>query len=178
MQRVLRPGVVVGLAATAGVFAAAAMMSAATAPTARADDFSDIINAVDGDFANGQAEFATAYSDFGSSDVNDGLTAFLSAVDDDALAAPNNLIAGSIEALTNETITGSDPIGLLGSSSFSLAVTVAESTFAAGETYFTDGATDFASGDYGYGAIYDLFASDYVSIVPLQELLLGAVGSF
>jgi hypothetical protein len=35
--------VLVGLSAAAGAFAAAAIISAAVAPTARADDFSDIL---------------------------------------------------------------------------------------------------------------------------------------
>jgi hypothetical protein len=42
--------VVVGLAAAVGAVGAAAMM-AATAPPARADDLTDIVKAVDGDFA-------------------------------------------------------------------------------------------------------------------------------
>jgi hypothetical protein len=66
MERALRPGVLIGLAATVGTFGVAAMMSAATAPTARADDFSNIINAIDGDFTAGQADFTAAVSDFGS----------------------------------------------------------------------------------------------------------------
>jgi hypothetical protein len=39
-----RTGVLVGLAAAAGAFGVAAMMSAATAPTARADAFTDMIH--------------------------------------------------------------------------------------------------------------------------------------
>ena len=37
----------IGLAAAAGAFGAAAMLSAATAPTARADDFTDILSNVE-----------------------------------------------------------------------------------------------------------------------------------
>jgi hypothetical protein len=70
------------------------MLSAATMPTARADAFSDIISAVDGDYADGQAAFTTAYSDFGSNELVPGLVAFLSGVNDDALSAPNNLLVG------------------------------------------------------------------------------------
>jgi hypothetical protein len=55
-----RFGMLIGLGAAAGAFGVAAMMSAATAPTARADAYSDIISAVDGDFAAGEAEFASA----------------------------------------------------------------------------------------------------------------------
>ena len=46
-----RTGVLVGLAAAAGAFGVAAMMSAATAPTARADEFSDIVNGVEAELA-------------------------------------------------------------------------------------------------------------------------------
>src|ERR1700689_2795012 len=70
-----RTGVLVGLAAAAGAFGVAAMISAATPPTARADDFTDIVNAVEAELAFGQAAFTTASTDFGSSDVTDGLQA-------------------------------------------------------------------------------------------------------
>src|SRR5271166_3881800 len=58
--------VLVGLDAAVGAVGAAAMMSAATAPTARADDFTDILNGVEGNFAAGQTAF-------GGDDVTDGL---------------------------------------------------------------------------------------------------------
>jgi hypothetical protein len=48
----------IGVAAAAGAFGAAAMMSAATAPTARADDFTDVINAVDGDYGYALVDYS------------------------------------------------------------------------------------------------------------------------
>ena len=72
-----QPGILVGLAAALGAFGAAAMMSAATAPTARADDFTDIITAVDSDYAAGQGDFTTAFADFDSNEFAPGLTTFL-----------------------------------------------------------------------------------------------------
>lgn len=65
--------VLVGLDAAVGAVGAAAMMSAATAPTARADDFTDILNGVEGNFAAGQTAFDNASTDFGGDDVTDGL---------------------------------------------------------------------------------------------------------
>jgi hypothetical protein len=57
-----------------GAVAAATMMFVAAAPAARADDpFADIVTAVDGDLAVGQASFALAATDFGNFDVSDGL---------------------------------------------------------------------------------------------------------
>ncbi len=82
-----RSGVLVGLAAAAGAFGAAAMMSAATAPTARADDFTDIVNAAEGELAFGQTAFTTAFTDFGSSDVTDGLQALVNGSYDDLLCS-------------------------------------------------------------------------------------------
>src|SRR5271168_493275 len=64
-----RAATLIGVAAAAGAFGVAAMMSAATAPTARADDLTEIVNAVDGDFANGTADFNTAFGDFSGGDV-------------------------------------------------------------------------------------------------------------
>jgi len=52
-----RFGMLIGLAAAAGAFGVAVMMSAVTAPTARADDFSDVISAVDGDYTGVAASF-------------------------------------------------------------------------------------------------------------------------
>jgi hypothetical protein len=46
------------------------MMAAATAPTARADDFTDVINKVDADLTAGQSYFIAAVTDFGQ-DVAD-----------------------------------------------------------------------------------------------------------
>jgi hypothetical protein len=178
MKRALRPGMLIGLAAAVGAFGAASTVSTASAPAARADDFSDIISAVDGDFTAGQTAFTIADSEFGSSEPVAGLAAFFGGVNDDALSAPNNLLVGSVEALTNETVTGSEPFGFLAPSSFSDGLNAAESFFAIGESYFTVGATDFASGDYGDAALYDLFASDYVSVLPLEDLILGAAVSF
>jgi hypothetical protein len=173
-----RARILVGLAAAAGAFGAAAMLSAATAPTARADDFSDIISAVDGDYAAGQAAYTDAFTDFGSNNVTAGLVELFDGVDDDVLSAPNNLLVGSLEALTNESVTGDEPFGLFQPGSFSEALTTAESLINTGESYFTTAATDFTAGDYGEAALLDLFGADYVSIVPLEDLILGAAVSF
>jgi hypothetical protein len=180
MQPALRSHgrILVGLAAAASAFGAAAMMSAAAAPTARADAYSDIISAVDGDFTAGQADLTNAFADFGSNNLTGGLTELFDAADDDILAAPNNLLVGSVEALTNESVTGSEPLGLFTPASFSEGLTTAESLVNTGESYLASAPTDFAAGEYGEAALLDLFGSDYVAIVPLEELILGAAASF
>ncbi len=173
-----RYGILVGLAAAAGAVCTAAMMSTATAPTARADDFTDIINAVDGDFATGQLDFTTAFSDFGSSAFGPGLTAFFDGVDDDLLSAPDNVIVGSVEALTNEPITNSITFGIGLPSSLADSVTLAESDFTGAESEFALAATDFSAGNYGDATLFDFIGADLASVVPVEELLLGAAVSF
>jgi hypothetical protein len=69
---------------------------------------------------------------------------------------------------------GFDPVA---PATFSDGVAAAESIFNVGEGYLTNGATDFSTGDYGEAALLDLFGADYVSAVPLEELLLGAAAS-
>jgi hypothetical protein len=171
-----RTGVLVGLAAAA--FGAAAMMSVATASTARADDFTDVINAVDGDYADGQTAFTNAFTDFSSNSLALGLAQLIDGSNDDALSAPDNLLVGTIQVLANESVTGSAPWGFSVPTDFSDAVTGAESFVSSAETYFTAGSTALSFGEYGIAAYEDLIGADLVAVAPLEELLLGAAVSF
>jgi hypothetical protein len=172
-----RSGILVGLAAAVGAFGAAAMMSAATAPTARADDFTDFINAVDTDFAFAQGDFSVASADFDAGDVNAGLASFLSGVDNDFIAAPDNLYIGTVDLLTNEPVADSLDIGLFSESSFSSGLADAQTLFAYGETDFTTAVADLSSGDYAGAADLGALGS-FDDIAGVQELLLGAAASF
>jgi hypothetical protein len=167
----------IGVAAAAGAFGVAAMMSAATAPTARADDFTDVINVVDGDFTAGQADFSSAFTDFGSSDVNDGLAALFSGVDADFVIAPDNLYIGTLDLVANQSVTGVSTEFVPPESSFASGLGEAEFIFSDGESFFTQGATALSSGDYAGAAFADGFGSFY-DAVALQVLLEGVVASF
>jgi hypothetical protein len=173
-----RSGMLVGLAAAACAFGAAAMMSTATAPIAHADDFTDIVNAVDGDFMEGQSSFTDAFNDLGSSDLTPGLAAFLSGVDDDLLSPGINLYAGTTEALTNESITNSFAWDVPVATNFTDALSDAQGIFGLGEGYLSDVASALSLGDYGEAAVDQSLGTDYVSIIPLEELLVGALASF
>jgi hypothetical protein len=168
----------VGLAATAGAFGAAAMMSAAAAPTAHADDITDIVNAVEGDYADGQSAFTTAVSEFGINQFPTGLADLIDGVDDDSVSVANNIVIGAVEALTNASISSSYPTTFDVPTSFSDALTGEQAILADGESFLTDAASFFAAGNYGYAAVYDLTGADYLTIYPLQELLLGVSTSF
>ncbi len=169
-----RTGMMVGLAAAAGAFGAAAMMSA---PTARADDFTDVVNVVDADYAAGQADFTAAAVDFSGGDLVQGLAALFDGADDDALNAPNDLLVGTVEALTNESIGPSDPFNFVIPADFSDASTDAQQIVAESQSFFTNALSAFSAGDYGDALNFDLIGADDSTIVPLEVLILGAAVS-
>jgi hypothetical protein len=171
-----RTGVLVGLAAAAGAFGAAAMISAATAPTARADDYTDIINAVDGDYATGQADFTTALSDFSSSSFVPGLAELFYGVDDDVLGAPDNLLLGTVEALAGDPIDGSLTYDFGFPANFADGLADVEQFFNSGVNALGDAATYLSGGDYVDATYADIIGGEYFT-VGLQELLLGAAAS-
>jgi hypothetical protein len=173
-----RHGILVGFAAAVGAFGAAAMMSAASAPTARADDFTDVISNVDANYAAGQAALSTASADFSSGHLANGLAAFFDGSNDDSLSASNSFLIGTVDLLTNESVTGDSDWTFVLPTNYADAVTEAESIFADGENYLTDGASALAAGDYSTATADYLFAADYLTVAPLQELLLGAAVSF
>jgi hypothetical protein len=173
-----RTGMLVGLAAAAGAFGVAAMMSAATAPTARADDFTDVINDVEGVLGYGQTAFGDASTDFGGGDVTDGLVALLNGVDDDFVGAPDDFFVGTVDAVTNEPV--SVPVSFFSLSpeaDFSNGVSDAQFFFGLGETELTEAASALSSGDYADAAYDGANGSLYVFDVPADYLLLGAAAA-
>jgi hypothetical protein len=174
-----RTGVLVGLAAAAGAFGVAAMMSAATAPTARADDYTEIIANVNDTFAIGHGELSDAFTDFGSGDPSEGLAQLFAGVDSDVVGVPDSLIIGTAEALSNEAIgTGGTPFYFAAPTDFSDALSVAQTDFSDGLADFHDAATALAGGDYGYAVEYVLDGLNDTGIYSVQDLLLGAAVSF
>jgi hypothetical protein len=174
-----RYGILIGLSAAACAFGAAATLSATTAPTARADDFSDIIGGVEADFGYSQAALTTASADFASNHITGGAASLVDSADYSSLSAPDDLLIGTVEALTNETITVPEvPWSFTPVTSFAEGLTFFQEDVATGQDYFSDAATAFSSGDYGQAVAYDLIGADYSTIVALQEVLLGSVASF
>jgi hypothetical protein len=166
----------VGLGAATGAFAAAAMMSAATAPTARADDFSDIVGLVEFELTAGQGDFTTAFADFSNNMVPDGLAEFYSGVDNDLWLVPTTVEYGTVAALTGSPIVSVIfPVGLSTPTDLSDAVTIAETDLTDSQTLFTDAATALSSGDYADAVYADAAGSFLAFDVPAQELLIGAV---
>jgi hypothetical protein len=170
-----RSGILIAVAAAAGAFGAAAMMSAAAAPTARADDTTLIIDAIDGDYAAGQADFTAAFTDFGSGDFVGGLADTFDGVDQDSVAATDNLILGTVEALEGDPITSSLFLGELSApDSFADASAEAQIFFNEGQGLLSNAAIALSAGDYGAGTYEELVGSADAYLLSVQELLLGA----
>jgi hypothetical protein len=173
-----RTGVLVGLGAAAGAFGIAAMMSAATAPTARADDFTDLISSLGQDFSQGQPEFASAFADFGSGDPSDGLAALFSGLDDDVEGPADTFYKATVDVLLNEPFGNiSYGFGLDGIPVPDIATGVAylENDVSGAEGEFAQAAMDLASGDYGDAA--DQQIQGLTSLVFGAQFLLEGVAS-
>jgi hypothetical protein len=172
-----RAGILVSLAAAAGALGAALMMSAAIAPNARADDFTDVINNIDANLAAGQADFGIAATDFSSSDVSNGLAALIDGLDDEFVSPPEQLYIGTVEVLTNSPVNNEGEFVLGPESDLAAGVTTAENSFTFGESEFTAAEGYFTGGDYAGAAELDVSGVNAEFLVPLESLLLGAAGS-
>lgn len=172
-----RGRLMIGFGAAAGAFAAAAMILATGTPVAHADDLTDLLNVVQGDLADGQTFFDTASTDFASSDVPGGVAALVSGADNDLVSVADNILAGGVALLTNETVPLELSIGLLDPGSFANGLADAEQDISSSQTYLTEAATALSSGDYAAYTFDSLIASDLTSVLASQDLLLGALDS-
>jgi hypothetical protein len=172
-----RTGILMSLGAAAGAFVVAAMMSAATAPIARADAYTDIINAIDGDFTAGQAAFTTAFTDFGGSDVNDGLAALFSGLDDDLVGAPDSLYVGTVDALTDTPVIGTFTFDLLPVTSLTTAFTDVSGDLAIAQADDSVFLQALEVSNFAYAADISAIASEETAVFPWEQLVQGALGS-
>ena len=174
-----RSGILIGLAAAVGAFGAAVMMSSVSAPTARADDYTELINSLNEDFSFGQTAFTAASADFGGSDFPGGLAAFFTGVDDDFLSPSNNVLTATVDALTGEPFgAGAIEWNISTEPDFAQALSDAQYYFNEGQNFYSTAASDLSSGDYNDAALYDGYGLDYSAIVPLETLILGGAASF
>jgi hypothetical protein len=173
-----RTGILVGFAAAVGAFGAAAMMSAATAPTAHADDYTEIVANVDTLLGVGQNAFTAAETDFASSEIPAGLNSFINGVYDDTVGVSDTASLGTLQALTGHAIEGPSNFDFnfnTAPADFADAVTEAQNTFQLGEAYFNDAAISLFSGDFVDAFRVAEFGSIDAFDLPAQELFVGAV---
>jgi hypothetical protein len=170
------------LGAAVGAFAAGAMMSAATAPTARADAYSDIIADIQAEEAAAQADFSAASTDFASGTAGEpaGLTALFEGVDDDTFGVADDLHVGLVDALTNTTvIPASDfEFSFATPATDAASVTEAQSFYTEGVTLATD-ITKLPTTDYGLIALDNALSSFDQWVLPDQiETIAGLAYGF
>lgn len=171
-----RSGILVAVTAAAGAFGAAAMMASATPPTARADDSTLIIDAIEGDYAAGQTDFTQSLAEFGSGNFVPGLADLFDGTNEDSLAAPDNLLLGTVEASTGNPITSSLFFDDLSApANFADASSQAQIFFNEGEGFLSNAAIAFSAGDYASATYLELAGSVDATVLPVEELVLGAV---
>lgn len=160
------------MAALMGAFAAATMT--ATAPAAHADDpFTDLVNAVQGDFALGQEAFTLANTDFGAGDAADGLAAFYAGADDDVISVPNSLLQGTLAALTGEQVGSSVSWTIPAPADFNDAIIVAPALALIAEGDLHTAAIDLAGGDIAGALDAYLTGSEYLDVVVPELFVVG-----
>jgi hypothetical protein len=175
-----RAATLVGIATAAGAFGVAAMMSAATAPTARADDFTDLISSFEQDFSQGQPEFASAIADYASGDQVEGLEHLLNGLDDDVEGPADTVSKATVDVFLNEPFGNlAYGFGLTGITVPDVATGVSylEGDISTAEGEFAQAAMDLSSGDYGDAADQEIQASTFL-IFGAEFVLEGAANSF
>jgi hypothetical protein len=169
-----RAGLLVGLVAAGSAFAAAVTLSAAGAPTARADDFTDVINVVDADLMVGQTDFSNALLDFSSAEIPNGLATLFSGTDTDLLGVPEDLLVGTTAVLTGQSVPGGLSFAIAAPTSFADAVSAAQNAVTTGEGFLNEAATLFGGGEYLSGLYDSAVGSDYLAL-PLEYFFIGSV---
>lgn len=174
-----KSGILIALTAAAGAFGAAAMMASAASPSARADDSTLIIDAINGDYAAGQADYAKALVDFGNGAYAAGLAESFDGANEYSLAAPDNLLLGWVEVLTGDPIISTLHFDELSApASFADAVSEAQILFNIGEGLLSNSAIALAAGDFAAGTYDGMIGSVDAYVLPVEELILGAVSTF
>jgi hypothetical protein len=182
MGQKMSQAALVGLGAAAGSFAVAAMMSAAAAPTAHADDFGVVFADIQAEETAGATALANASTDFANGDTPDGLTQLFIGLDDDTVGVPNTLVVGTMYELTGGTV----PSSLASDFEYSFAtpLTIAGSVTEA-QTYYAEGTAltnvidGLPSTDYGLIALDNAMSMVDQYVLPAQiELIADLANAF
>ena len=151
-----------GFALVGSAVAAAAILVAAFAPTARADDFSDIVTDLDAVLGAGSADLTAAATDFSAADYGDGLALTVFGLDDFLISPEEVSLVGGFDALTGSPVLPVDSFEWPGPTF--VAPTDLIDTLQAVYNYAGYGATDLTN------AVTELVSGDSA------DSLLNAVG--
>jgi len=167
------------LATILGALVTACMTASGTIATAHADDpFTDIVNAVQGDFALGQEAFTLANAAFADGELADGLALFYGGLDDYLLSVPNNLLQGSLAALLGEPVESSFSWTIPTPADFNDALIVAPTLELIGLGDLSTAASDLSSGDLAGALDSALTGYEYLYFVVPELLLVGSAAGF
>jgi hypothetical protein len=172
---------VIGLGAAAGGLFVAALCQLAGAPSAQADNITDVIDSIQATDAVGQTLLGEAGTFFSSSDVPDGLASEFTGLDDTLFGAQYDLLVNGYADL--QGIDGPysyETFGLLPTPT-DLATTSTDVTqyFDYAQSSLTAAATDFGTSDFGAGlgeltnATEDYVAASQIELIGLTDTLLG-----
>jgi hypothetical protein len=175
-NRARRGGGVAVVVAGGGVLIAA-LGQLATAPAARADDFTDIINDEVAVIDAGYADLGTAATDFAGADFPDGLEQTLWGVDDFLISPGELALIGSFDALTGAPVIAAAAFefGANGGPPTDLAQTITDlqGISATAQELFSIAAADFAASDPADGFSDDIAGLDMLLIVEPEYVLMG-----
>jgi hypothetical protein len=169
----------VSLGAAAGALGVMALTSTAAAPTARADDFTTIIDDTELYLSAAQADYTAADGDFSSglSGVPEGLDALFAGANNTHIA-PYEFLVASVAALQN------NPIGLITPGpivpdppelDLATGLTDAQNNIGfAFNTYFADAASDLSAGNYEAALVALSDGSLALDFAP-QDVISGSV---
>jgi len=167
------------MAAMLGALVTAVLTATAAAPAARADDpFTDIFSAVQGDFALGQQAFELANTDLANGDVAAGLASFYNGVDEYLLSVLNNILQGSLAALTGEPIDGSYTWDIPVTADLNDAIIVAPTLAVIAEADIHSAMTELAAGDIAGALDSYLTGYEYLNVVVPELFIVGAAAGF
>ena len=167
------------MAVLLGALVAAVLTATAAAPAARADDpFTDIYNAVQGDFALGQQALELANLDLGHGDVADGLASLYNGLDEYLLSVPNNLLQGSLAALTGESIDSSYTWDIPATADLNDAIIVAPTLALIAEADIHTAMTDLAAGDIAGALDSYLTGYEYLDVIVPELFIVGTAAGF
>lgn len=171
-----------GIGAAAGALLAGALSQLATAPTARADDFTAILSNVETTLTEGQALFTAGQAEFflgTPAGFAAGLALDTAGSNDNLIGATEDIIAGLTQAAAGET-----PMGVFGFPVVVVPATVADlqtavtADFTAGADAFNSADAAFALGTpdgFAAGVVESLVGLDYDAVIAPDQALLGGL---
>jgi hypothetical protein len=171
-----------GIGVAAGALLASALTQLATAPTARADDFTDILSNVESTLHDAQALFAGGQAEFllgTPAGFAAGLALDTAGSNESLIGTTEDIIAGLTQAAVGET-----PLGYFGFPVVVVPATVADLQtavtfdFTAGTYYFNSADAAFALGTpdgFAAGVIESLAGLDYDAVTAPEQAMLGGL---